>query len=327
MAGVRPRKRKKTTRRFARLRWLASAPAFRSPVLWGCLALLALAQLESVVWVGALLAELRLFLLLLTLTAAALTFLRKQALLGTLLLGSALLWAAPLWPSLRRMHATPGHGPNLELVQEDAAHVALSARALASFLGEQNADIVSLTGLRPQDVTNARRWAAGYGALSATADAESAVLVRPALLRGAQRAAKDQVQVGPCTVQLTQLNLPSVFRPDAPTRRKALLEAFEASEGLPRRIYFGRFGSRAEAADLADFRRSTQARDVRIGHGRLATAPGALGPLGLPVDQIFVHGWLLVHETRVAPPMQPGMHRALVTRVELTERRCERRAR
>jgi hypothetical protein len=252
---------------------------------------------------------------------------RKQALLGTLLLAGALLWAVPLGPSLRRMHATPGHGPNLHLVQEDAAQVPLSAHALTGFLAEQRADVVSLTGLRREDVARARRWATGYASLSAAADAESVILVRPALLHGVQRVAKGQVQVGPCSVQLTQLNLPSLFRPDALARRKALLEPLEAAEGSPRRIYVGRFGSRADAADLDGFRRAVQARDVRIGHGRLATAPGALGPLGLPVDQIFVRGWLLVHDTRVAPPMQTGMHRALATRVELTERRCARPAR
>jgi hypothetical protein len=69
-------------------------------------------------------------------------------------------------------------------------------------------------------------------------------------------------------------------------------------------------------------RGSQELRDARLGYGRLATAPDLLGPLGLPVDHMLLHGWILARSVSTEAPLADAMHRTLNATLELTEPRC-----
>jgi len=63
-------------------------------------------------------------------------------------------------------------------------------------------------------------------------------------------------------------------------------------------------------------------RDARLGHGRLATGPSALGVLGFPLTDVLVHGWISVRDVAVKDPIVNGAQRTVSAVLELTEPRC-----
>jgi hypothetical protein len=63
-------------------------------------------------------------------------------------------------------------------------------------------------------------------------------------------------------------------------------------------------------------------RDARLGHGRMASLPGALGFLGVPRMHVLVHGWISVRDLMTRPAIAAGAQRGLTAVLELTEPRC-----
>ena len=305
----------------ARLRALVAPAAWLDPWLGAALALLVLVALEPYVWLGQLAAELRLQLALLAVPAALWAAWCRRWLRGTGLALGALLLAWPLGPYLRAARPTPQHGPVLELVQLHQNDAPGASAALSALLRAQRPHVVSLTGVRRAELSDAAGAATGYRRLPHAL--QSLLLVRndlPAAPIQGNTAAS--VRVGSCSLGLTQLGLPSLFSAPSQPERAALLGELARLQLGPRHLLVGAFGSRADAADLQPVMAVHGLRDARLGHGVLASAPGALGPLGLPTDQVLVRGWILVREARALPAPVPGSHRGLFLALELTEPRC-----
>lgn len=281
-----------------------------------------LSQLEDYVWLGAVLSELPLQLALLACLAAAWALVRRHLARGALLFGCALLSGAPLWPYLRGARPTPEHGPVLKLVQQHVAGAPLSAATLGRWLAQERPDVLSLSGLPVRSAVALAATAAGYKQLPLRHAGDGLLLARSDLLASGGAKPTAALRVGRCSLELTQVELPSRFDARAQQARRATIAALARQPLAPRHVLLGQFGSRSAASDLAPLLSQQALRDARLGHGLLATAPGTLGALGLPLDQLLLRGWLLVRDAGVMPPIVAGAHRALFATLELTEPRC-----
>jgi hypothetical protein len=247
---------------------------------------------------------------------------RKQFARASLLVACALFFVQGTLPYLRSTRPTPEHGPTLQLVQAHAAGAALSPARVARLLAQTNADVASLTGLRAEDVPALSREHAGYARVASAEPGGQLLLIKRALHASPHAGSESFVRLGRCYVELVQIDLPSLFAPMTLNERRRRIVRLAASSREARRILVGHFGSSSAAADLAPLRESEELRDARLGHGRLATAPDLLGPLGLPVDQILLHGWILARKADCGPPLADGMHRTLSATLELTDAHC-----
>jgi hypothetical protein len=292
----------------------------RDPLLLSLAGLVALSALDAYVWIGALVSELGFLLAVAALLLALLFALKRQHTRALLLSASALFFAQGSLPLLRGARPTPEHGPTLRIVQAHAAEAALSAAQVARLLAQSQADVASLTGLAPRDQRSASSFE-GYDRVVAH-DAAQLLLIKRALRAPARDGSASFVRLGRCQVEIIQVDLPSLFAPTALAERRRRIARLALSQRATRRIFVGHFGANSEASDLAPLRDSQELRDVRLGHGRLATVPALLGPMGLPVDQILMHGWILARSADAGPPLAEGMHRTLSATLELTEPRC-----
>lgn len=280
-----------------------------------------LVTLEPYVWLGQLAAELRLQLALLSLLTALWATWRRHWLRGVGLALAALLLAWPAGPYLRAARPTPQHGPVLELMQLHLNEAPGASDALSAVLRTQRPQVLSLTGVRRAELGDAAGAAPGYRRLPQAV--QGLLLVRDDLAASPTHAnTAASLRVGGCAVGLTQLGLPSVFSAASQPARAAALRNLAQLQLTGRHVLVGAFGSRAGASDLQPILAAQGLRDARLGHGLLATAPGVLGPLGSPTDQVLVRGWILVREARALPAPVPGAHRGLVLALELTEPRC-----
>lgn len=319
-------------RRRARSRALAGVGAFlaelrqlrRDPLLPIALSVVGLTFLDDYVWVGALLHELAFVIASCTLALALLCFVKRQNARGLLLLVCAVVLGRGTFPYLRATRPTPQHGPTLRIAQVHAQGARVAASQVARFLAASSLDVLSLTGMA---VTDARGLTALHGDYRTIVDAQnegSKVLwIKRKLALSTRSAANILVRVGGCQLALVQVDLPSLFAPSKlGERRRGIAELAQASRDA-RRVYIGHFGSASASADLGPLRAGQELRDARLGHGRQATAPALLGPvLGLPVDHVLLHGWLLARSVASEPPLIPGAHRTLRATLELTEPRC-----
>lgn len=319
-ARAKPRSRARAGSLRERLSALVPNRAWLDPWLVVAALALLLCELEAYVWLGALLGELRLQLALLHALGAAAALAWKRFPRGALLLVCALLWCAPLWPYVRAARPTPQHGPALELVQQHLASAALTPATLGRFLASERPDVLSLTGLRPRAAAALMRGASGYRQLALRDATEDLLLARSELI--AAQPGKAALRVGRCNVELSQVQLPSLFDARAQSVRQGAITKLTRAQLGARHVLIGHFGSRSEAADLQALIETQALRDARLGHGLLASAPAALGALGLPVDQLLLRGWLLVRDAAALPPITVGAHRALAVTLELTEPRC-----
>jgi endonuclease/exonuclease/phosphatase (EEP) superfamily protein YafD len=220
----------------------------------------------------------------------------------------------------------------LRVAQCHLAGAALTPAQLASWLGQSRSDVLSTTGLASGAHEQLGQGAVGY-TMRPGPQPDARLFVRTALLaslaqprpRIDPRARPDthvSLRIGSCDLDIAQLALPSLIAPGAASTRRRQLAPLASAEGHKRSLYVGSLGSRSAAHDLQPFLSQQGLRDVRLGHGRLATAPAALGPLGLPVDHILVRGWIAVSAADVAEPIVPGAHRTLHATLQLTEPRC-----
>lgn len=310
--------RAKTRVRRSSLAWrsLLDGWALAPVVIW------ALGQLDAYVWLGALIAELHLHLALGLVVAGGAALALRRWVRATAWLLCALLFCVPLWPVWRPMHQTPfAGGATIEVAQSELAGAALSPAQLAAWLGRNRYDVVSVTGLRPTQRAQLVPAAHGYSVRRGLSPG-ALLLARTTLTPRLKPGAELSLDVGHCQLEVEQLILPSLLSPSAATPRSALLRSLVAARPGKRSLYLGSLGSRSAAADLQPLLRELGLRDVRSGHGRLATGPGNLGPLGLPLDHILVHGWIAVVDAEVADPLVPGAHRTLRAKLQLTEPRC-----
>jgi hypothetical protein len=294
----------------------------RDPLLLSLAALVVLSTLEAYVWIGALISELGLLLALAVFLLSLFLALKRQHVRALVLAACALFFARGSLPHLRGSRPTPEHGPTLRILQAHAAEAGLSLAQVARLLAQSDADVASLTGLAPHGLRGQSSFeSAGYDRVAAP-DGAQLLLIKRTLHAPARAGSASFVRLGRCQVEIVQVDLPSLFAPTALSERRRRIARLARSQREPRRIFVGHFGSRSEASDLAPLRDSQELRDVRLGHGRLATAPALLGPMGLPVDQILLHGWILARGADAEPPLAEGMHRTLSATLELTEPRC-----
>jgi hypothetical protein len=294
--------------------WLASA------VFVG-LALLSL--LERVVWVGALLSEMRLWLALLALLAGAIITFRGERIAGAATLLVALALGLPSVSLFRSTRPTPQAGPLLRVAHLHAAGVPLTLDDLGQWLsGLGGADVVALSGL--SGLGHFPRRIAGF---DVHAEASPVLFLGPHV--EAARFPSDpneprsvSLAVGKCRVRVVAVDLPSRFDRTAVAKRAEMLTKLAHATPIVRSIWIGHLGSRVEATDIAGLLEAQQLRDSRRGHGLLATAPAVLGPLGLPLDHVLVHGWVGVRERSVEAGATPDTHRTVRATLELTEPRC-----
>lgn len=300
----------------ARLRALLDGWALAPFAVW------LLGQLEAQVWLGALVAELHFQLGLSLLLAALVACSMRRWLRGSAWLLCGLLFFAPLWPVWRPVHQTSLEGaPSLRVAQCQLAGAALSAAQLASWLGQNRFDVVSLGGLVPRQRKQLGQGSFGYLA-SPGHGPDGLLFVRTSALPKRRSGSHVSLRVGHCDLDISQVDTPSLLTPSATRLRGTQLRELLAEQQHKRSLYVGTLGSRSAAHDLQSFMAKQGLRDVRLGHGRLATAPGVLGALGLPVDQVLVRGWIAVTDADVSAPIVPGAHRTLHATLQLTEPRC-----
>jgi hypothetical protein len=304
------------------LRAFYPSRSWLDPWVLGVVSVLLLSKLEAYVWLGAVLSELALQLAMLACIAAAWALARKRLVRAALLFGCAVVWYAPLWPYVRGARPTPQHGPVLELVQQHLAGVSVSGAVLGRWLANERPDVLSLSGLAPRSAVALAASAPGYKQLPLRHAGNGLLLARSELLATGAGKTSAAMRVGRCTLELTQVELPSRFDARAQHARQASIAALVRQPLATRHVLLGEFGSRSAASDLEPLLSQKALRDARLGHGVLATAPGALGALGLPLDQLLLRGWLLVRDAGAMPPMVEGAHRALKATLELTEPRC-----
>jgi hypothetical protein len=290
--------------------------------LLGTAALLSL--LEPYVWVGALIRELGFHLALLALLVALIAALRRAWLALGLLIAVALLFALPLLPLYRSTRPTPQAGPVLRVATAHLAGAKLPLAALSVWLTRVRPDALAITGLAESASFGARIGT--YRVLRGSAELRTLLLVQNALVvPGRERSGaypSQAVRAGRCQARLVAVELPPIAAYTTLDSRARGIAALTSLASAPRSIWFGHFGSRADAHDLAAFRAHHALRDGRLGHGRAATAPSALGALGFPLSHALVHGWISVREMSVGEPLVAGAQRTLSTTVELTEQRC-----
>jgi hypothetical protein len=293
------------------------------PLPGAVLLLWLLGQLEPYLYLGALVGELGFHLALLSALCAAWMALRRAFVAAAALLSVAALFAAPLLPFHRTTRPTPQSGPLLRVASVHLARQPLTTDALADWLQRERPDAVALTGLRDDGLGQASFL--GYRVVRSTGH-DSLLLVRSALAvpqRDALRGhASMAVRAGRCQARVVALQLPALASYTMLDARARQIEAARALPNTPRSVWLGQLGSRAEAHDLQPIFAAHALRDARIGHGRLATAPAALGSFGFPLTHVLVHGWISVREVGVQPPLVPGGQRVVSALLELTEPRC-----
>lgn len=306
------RTKKRSGKLFSRLRdgW-ALAPL----CVWG------LGQLEAHIWLGALVAELYFQLGLLLVLMAVVWALRQRPVRGAAWLLSGVLFLLPLWPLHRPMHLTPAEGgPVLRVAQSHLDDEVLSPAKLTTWLVRDRLDVVSITGLQ-RSRSEATPGAHGYLAVVGHTRG-SLLFARKALTPESSGRGHVRIRAGHCDLDIRQREAPFVLAPSTLAARSAQLDALTEAAKDKRSILVGALGSRSSAHDLQKLMQLRGLRDVRHGYGRLATAPGFLGPLGLPLDHILVHGWIAVRDASTAAPLVPGAHRTLQATLALTEPRC-----
>ena len=283
-----------------------------------------LSLLEPYVWLGALLNELGLHLALAALLAAGLALYERGwiALAASLALAGFFFW--PLFPLYRGTRPTPQTGPTLRVATAHLAGHALDERTLVSWLARERPDAASLTGLASDATLGARLGA--YRIARGNADLRAVLLVQSALVVPVRERPNEHpmltVRAGHCQARTVGIELPPLAAYTALEPRERAIARVTALKPTPRSIWLGHLGSRAEAHDLGAFVAAHHLRDARLGHGRLATAPGSLGALGFPLSHVLVHGWISVRDVEVKAPIVPGAQRTLTGILELTEARC-----
>jgi hypothetical protein len=293
--------------------------------------------LEPWLYLGALLRELGFHLALAALIFGGAWLVRRRYLGAAALVASSALFALPLLPFYRATKPTPQSGPLLRVASAHLDGAELTSEALAAWLAHERPDAVALTGLRSE---LGQASFASYR-VARSSDLRSVLLVQSALAVAASPARAERgalgrgqprealrghasmlVRAGRCQARVVTLELPSIGSYAELDLRARQLEAARALPSAPRSVWLGQLGSRAEALDLQPFLAAHQLRDARVGHGRLATAPAYLGPLGFPLSDVLVHGWIGVRELNVVAPPVEGAQRALTAVLELTEPRC-----
>lgn len=313
---VRAKKKRRGARLWQELRAQLPLPA-------AFLALWALAQLEPWLYLGALTAELGFQLVLAALGTLAWALAKRRYLAAAGVATAELLLASPLLPFYRSTKPTPTNGPQLRVVSAHMNGAQLTSEGLSAWLEREQPDALALTGLRSglgQAAFGSYLVAHGSSSTGAHLLIQRALTVPPiAPLRGH---ASSAIRAGRCQARLVALELPAIVRYGELDAREHAIEAARSVPNAPRSVWLGQLGSRAEAHDLKPFFAAHQLRDARIGHGRFATAPPVLGPLGWPMSGVLVHGWIGVREMELLPPLAEGGQRAMRAVLELTEPRC-----
>jgi hypothetical protein len=298
--------------------------AKRQLAIAGAVAALAgLSLLEPYVWIGALLNELGFQLAICAALGALYAAVRRAwiVLVGLLLALALFVW--PLAPLYRSTKPTPQAGPLLRVATAHLAGSALPLDKLQSWLGRERPDAMVITGLR-QDLGATRLGP--YRVARGNSDLRTLLLVQSALVVPSRERSSPHpvvtVRAGRCQARVVGLELPPLAAYTALEARQRAIASVTRLSSTPRSLWLGHLGSRAEAHDLEPFIARHALRDGRLGHGRLASAPGALGPLGFPLSDVLVHGWISVRELDVKPPLVDGAHRTLTGVLELTEARC-----
>lgn len=288
------------------------------------LVLALLSMLAPYVWVGALVRELGFHLALTAGAVAVLALVRRAWIAALLFVLSAAMFAAPLAPLYRETLPTPQAGPLVRVATHHLGGEALPLDVLSRYLVRAQPDAVALTGLVETSSFGAR--VGPYKVVRGNEELRSVLLVQSALAvptRERLGAHPTQlVRAGRCQARIVAVELPPLAAYTSLEARARRITTLSTLPNTPRSVWFGHFGSRADAHDLAAFRSRHELRDGRIGHGRAATAPGALGPLGFPLSSVLVHGWISVRELDTEPPIVAGAHRAVRATLELTEARC-----
>jgi hypothetical protein len=283
-----------------------------------------LGALEAYTWLGALINELGFHIVLLSVLAALVAGARRAwlSLAGLLLLAGYFAW--PLMPLYRTTKPTPQAGPLLRVASAHLAGQPLDAAALTAWLERERPDAAALTGLASDmDVgthLGPYRVARGNAELRALLLVQSALVV-PLRERPGEHPTLT-LRAGRCQARTIAIELPPLSAYTALDARRRAIERVTRLRSTPRSIWLGHLGSRAEALDLAAFTKVHALRDARLGHGRLASAPGSLGPLGFPLSHALVHGWISVRDVSIKPPIVAGAQRTLSGVIELTEARC-----
>ena len=288
--------------------------------------LLALSVLERHVWIGALLAELRSWLALAALLVVVMALAARERIAALLALVLAVVAALPSAQLYRSTRPTPQAGPLLRVAHVHVAGEPLSRTALTNWLSTLGeADLAVLTGLRGADQAALPASLAGFSVHAAPNKPALLVASRAQGARFPSDLGELQsvsLAVGRCRVRVVALDLPSRFERTATLARARTLAALEKVSPIVRSVWLGHLGSRVGASDLATLLEAQELRDSRRSHGLLATAPQALGALGLPLDHVLVHGWVGVRERSVQAGATPDSHRTVRATLELTEPRC-----
>jgi hypothetical protein len=294
-----------------------------------CLALALLSLLESLVWLGALAAELGAHLFAITVVVLAVALAVRDLVAAGSAFVACVLFAGPLAPLYRAVKPTPQYGPLVRVAQVHVDAQPVSPTLLSAWLGSGRADAAALTGVRPEDARALGPTLAGFRVHTRFGPAGTAQLL---MVRDSMQAhlkspdanlLSSLVKVGRCNVRAVVVDLPSRLSVRHLTERQREIAALASTHAMARSVWLGHFGSRAEASDLAKLEHDMELRDSRHGEGRLPTAPASLGALGLPVDHILVHGWLGVRARSVDDQGLSALtHRAVRATLELTEPRC-----
>jgi hypothetical protein len=279
---------------------------------------------EAHLWLGAAVRELGFHLTLVALGATAVALFVRLWLPAALLFVLAIAHVYPLLPLYRGALRTPQRGPVLRIATAHLSFSPLDEPALLGFLNRERPDALALTGLRPRPLPHrlgSYRITRGEGSALGVA-----LLVQSALVAASDAPhpglPTQLVRAGRCHARVVAVALPLLLDLSASTARSAQLETLEKAASAPRSVFVGLLGSRAEAHDLQRFAADHALRDSRLGHGRTATSPASLGPFGLPLSNVLVHGWISVRELSAAAPLVPGADRTVTSVLELTEPRC-----
>jgi hypothetical protein len=290
------------------------------------LVLTGLGLLESVFWVGSVARELCQWLLLSSSLLLLFALLHRHKWMIAVNALALVLCALPLWPLYRGTRPTPADGPVLRVASATFGEQPPTPSAVARFVARERLDVLALIHVPQEGVRNLDNALPLKRVISTgPRNSQRVLYARPPQSKASAAAGREdvrRVRVGRCNVELAVLDLPSLLDPVArPARAQALAGLPRASRtGLA--IWLGNLGGRADAADLKQQEALLSLRDTREGHGLLATAPGALGGFGRPVDHALVQGWIAVRERSVKAPLAPDAHRTVFASLELTDRRC-----
>ena len=292
-----------------------------------------LSLLDSSVWLGALCAESTFHLALISLGIAAGFLLRGHRRESIPLVALAAVLLMPTRGFFVGQRLTPPQGALLDVAQMHLAGQPLAPERLARWLSKERPDLVSITGLASTDATRLSPAFSGLWSRAREGAPEGGVvlLFRPGLRTShPTRQAPPQsvrLRLGRCALSVRQVALPSIHRRDGWLTRDDSLRELLALPERERAIWLGHFGSDARASDLSAVRSNHGLRDVRIGHGRLASAPASFHALGFPVSHVLVHGWIAARKAYTEPPLVDGGHRIVRARLELTEPHCSQKTR